>query len=70
MLKDYFSQYISEQERRLLAVEAALEIAKASVSAPTSYSGIKAQADLKNVAAEISNLADAIQEALEGDEEE
>lgn len=69
MLKDYFSQHTSEQERRLLAVEAALEIAKASVSASTSYSGIKSQADLKNVAAEISNLADAIQEALEGDEE-
>ncbi|WP_117125330.1 hypothetical protein [Klebsiella quasivariicola] len=70
MFKDYFSRMTTDQERRALAVQAALEVAKASVSAPSAYTGIKTQVDLQNVAAEISDLADAIQEALEGEEEE
>ncbi len=53
-----------------MAVEAALEIAKASVSAPSSYNGIKTEFDLKKVASEINALADAIQDALETDDDE
>lgn len=47
MLKDYFAKLTTDQERRVMAVEAALEIAKASVSAPSSYTGIKTEFDLK-----------------------
>lgn len=71
MLEEYFGLNITEeQNKRLLAVQAALEIAKASVGAATDYAGIKSQADLKNVASEISDLADAIQDALEEDDTE
>lgn len=71
MLDDYFGFNVTEdQKRRLLAVQAALEVAKASVGSATTYSGIKSQGDLKNVASEIGNLADAIQDALEEDETE
>lgn len=64
MLKDYFSPHTSDKERRLIAVQAALEVAKASVSATSAYAGSKTKADLKNVAAEINELADSIQAAL------
>ncbi|EHG2952152.1 hypothetical protein J1J25_001230 [Salmonella enterica subsp. diarizonae serovar 53:r:z35] len=70
MLKDYFARLTTDQERRVMAVEAALEIAKASVSAPSSYTGIKTDFDLKKVASEINALADAIQDALETDDDE
>ena len=56
-----------ENRKRLLAVQAALEISKASVSASTANAGIRSQMDLRNVAQEVSTLADAIQDALEGD---
>jgi hypothetical protein len=49
----------------LLAVQAALEISKASVSASTANSGIRSQMDLRNVSQEVAALADAIQDALE-----
>ncbi|MCS2148127.1 MULTISPECIES: hypothetical protein [Scandinavium] len=58
----------SENRKRLLAVQAALEISKASVSASTANSGIRSQMDLRNVAQEVASLADAIQDALEGAE--
>ncbi|EAO8631476.1 hypothetical protein CVF48_20830 [Salmonella enterica] len=70
MLKDYFARLTTDQERRVMAVEAALEIAKASVSAPSSYTDIKTELDLKKVASEINALADAIQDALETDDDE
>jgi hypothetical protein len=56
-----------ENRKRLLAVQAALEISKASVAASTANAGIRSQMDLRNVAQEVSTLADAIQDALEGD---
>ncbi|MRS15807.1 hypothetical protein GJV06_13005 [Enterobacteriaceae bacterium RIT691] len=54
-----------ENRKRLLAVQAALEISKASVSASTANAGIRSQMDLRNVAQEVASLADAIQDALE-----
>lgn len=48
---------------------AALAVAKESVSASTSANGSKAAWDLQAVANEIANLADAIQDALESDNE-
>ncbi|MFJ5339893.1 hypothetical protein ACIPSD_12330 [Pectobacterium sp. CHL-2024] len=66
MLESYFgnSGVLAAQRQRLLAVQAALEIAKASVGATTSLTGIKTETDLKTVAKEISALADAIQNSL------
>jgi len=70
MFKDYFSPTTTDQERRVLAVQAALEVAKASVSAPSAYaSGSKTKADLKNVSQEINELADAIQAAMKTEEQ-
>lgn len=54
-----------ENKKRLLAVQAALEIAKAAVSSSTANSGIRSQMDLRNVSQEVATLADAIQDALE-----
>ena len=74
MLENYFSQVAKDQaeairlNQRLLAVQAALEIAKASVSSSTAISGIKSDFDLDNVTKKIGALADAIQGALELDE--
>lgn len=74
MLENYFSQVAKDQaeaiklNQRLLAVQAALEIAKASVSSSTAISGIKSNFDLDNVTKKIGALADAIQGALELDE--
>jgi hypothetical protein len=66
MLEAYFGTAATdEQKKRLLAVQAALEISKASVSASTANSGIRSQMDLRNVSQEVSSLADAIQDALE-----
>ena len=58
-----------EKHKRLLAVQAALEISKVAVSSSTANSGIRSQMDLRNVAQEVASLADAIQDALEGYEE-
>lgn len=74
MLENYFALVAKDQEeatrqnQRLLAVQAALEIAKASVSASTAVSGSKAGYDLDNVTKKIEALADAIQDALESDD--
>jgi len=66
MLEHYFGNGATEEERkRLLAVQAALEISKAAVSSSTANSGIRSQMDLRNVAQEVASLADAIQDALE-----
>ncbi len=66
MLEEYFgASATDEQKKRLLAVQAALEISKASVSASTANSGIRSQMDLRNVSQEVAALADAIQDALE-----
>ncbi|MFK3703807.1 hypothetical protein EDF73_111140 [Raoultella sp. BIGb0138] len=76
MLEKYFDfdddsgEDAVERHKRLLAVQAALEISKAAVSSSTANSGIRSQMDLRNVAQEVSSLADAIQDALEGREED
>lgn len=71
MVNDYFSLppagMTQEQHKRTVA--AALAVAKESVSASTSANGSKAAWDLQAVANEIANLADAIQDALESDNE-
>ncbi|HAY4648628.1 hypothetical protein VC838_22110 [Citrobacter freundii] len=54
-----------EEHQRLLAVKAALEIAKASVSANTADSNdTKAKWDLAHITGGINDLADAIQDSL------
>ena len=68
MLEEYFGIGATKEEKqRLLAVQAALEISKAAVSASTANSGIRTQMDLRNVSQEVASLADAIQDALEMD---
>ncbi|TYL43899.1 hypothetical protein [Dickeya sp. ws52] len=70
MLETYFDSAAKTPEeaielnQRLLAVQAALEIAKASASAPTAYAGVRTGVDLREIAAGINSLADAIQSAL------
>ncbi|HBU6104892.1 hypothetical protein ACSJL2_003794 [Serratia sarumanii] len=68
MLEQYFGPDLRStpsQKQRLLAVQAALEIAKASAAAPTAKThSDKVADDLKYAAAEIEKLADAIQSAL------
>jgi len=69
MLEDYFSKNVpigvtQEQKQRLLAVQAALEIAKASVSGGDASASAKTDSELKYVAALVSPLADSIQESL------
>ncbi|NBM98624.1 MULTISPECIES: hypothetical protein [Proteus] len=51
--------------KRLLAVQAALEIAKASAASGSATTGAKMAGDLGWAKQEVSKLADAIQEALE-----
>ncbi|MET3068803.1 hypothetical protein [Atlantibacter hermannii] len=53
-----------EQRQRLSVVQAALEIAKASVGSTGAGTQSKVSADLKAVANEVSDLADAIQAAI------
>lgn len=67
MLENYYGiDYTDNEKKRLLAVQAAIEIAVASVSANTADSNnSKTLWDLKHVAQEISALADSIQAALE-----
>lgn len=68
MLEKYFGsdlQSSPEQKKRLLAVQAALEIAKSSASSSTAANRVdKVEYDLKSTAAEVEALADAIQTAL------
>lgn len=66
MLDGYFNSTDSrESKRRLLAVQAALEIAKASAGAAGANARTdKVEEDLRNVTKELKNLADAIQEVL------
>lgn len=65
MLEGYFGNNAHEKEfQRLLAVAAALEIAKSAVGAGNGISGARTEYDLQSVAKEIGPLADAIQEAL------
>ena len=63
MLEGYTIKTTEDRER-FLAVQAALEIAKASVGSVGASTQSRVAADLKAVANEISGLADAIQAAL------
>ncbi len=65
MLDGYFGNGPTTEERqRLLAVQAALEIAKACVSSATAISGVKSGYDLEHVSKKVNDLADSIQAAL------
>ncbi len=55
----------SDEQKRVAVVEAALEIAKASVGNANAATYSRTDDDLKHVANEISNLADAIEKALQ-----
>lgn len=64
MLENYLKTD-SPEGKRLIAAQAALEIIKASVSAPTGYDGKeKLDRDIKHTAANLSALTDAIQATL------
>jgi len=68
MLDNYFGTQGSttEHKQRLLAVQAALEIIKASVSSSSGQAkDLKLRYDIDNSVAGIEPLADAIQKALE-----
>lgn len=70
MIEKYFSYDgvgpTDEQWKRLIAVQAALEIAKESAGAPTAYDrSNKVENDLDFAAKNIEALADAIQTALD-----
>lgn len=72
MLKDYFlndkltSEEYVERYKRLIAVQAAYELAKASASSAGGDAGAhKLKFDLEHATVNITKLADAIQEALE-----
>ena len=70
MLEGYFDGTSKSEDeaqkklQRLLAVQAALEIAKATVSSSTSTTAIRSGYDLDNVTVKVEALADAIQKAL------
>ncbi|WHU82995.1 hypothetical protein A7P61_17125 [Pantoea agglomerans pv. betae] len=72
MLKEYFEYEGYDKDarhRRLIAVQAAMEIVKASVSATSaSSSSSRVQNCLDGAAESIDRLADAIQAAIEKDE--
>ncbi|EML6378061.1 hypothetical protein [Klebsiella oxytoca] len=63
MLEGYTIKTVEDRER-VLAVQAALEIAKASVGSVGASTQSRVAADLKAVASEINDLADAIQAAI------
>ena len=70
MLHTYFNstdgRVSDEQHKRIIALTAALDFAKASASASTHLQrGDKVEGDLKYAAAEIGLLADAIQNYLD-----
>lgn len=67
MLEKYYEYENTDHDakhKRQVAVGAALEVAKASVSAASAATGPKSAADLLNVTRQVSDLADAIQTAL------
>lgn len=65
MLENYLNTE-NKETRRLIAVRAALEIIKESVSASTGYDGKeKLERDIKHASENLSTLVDAIQAALE-----
>ncbi|WP_133623014.1 hypothetical protein [Erwinia sp. LJJL01] len=65
MLDNYFTPSEGiEKKQRLLAVQAALEIAKTSVGSCEGSTFSRVDDDLKHVAKVLSDLADAIQDAL------
>lgn len=67
MLENYYKSgpiKTDDETKRLIAVQAALEIAKASVGSSDGADACKTDLELKYVAEQISGLADAIQEAL------
>ncbi|MFZ1875098.1 hypothetical protein [Serratia sp. D1N4] len=66
MLENYFGSGLvptEEQKRRLLAVQAALELLKATLSDTNDGNGVEYQ--LKTAEKYIGSLADAIQTAVE-----
>ena len=66
MLENYFGSRITpteEQKRRLLAVQAALELLKATLSDTNDGNGVEYQ--LKTAEKYVGTLADAIQAAVE-----
>ncbi|EOI3469031.1 hypothetical protein ACMSWU_002135 [Cronobacter turicensis] len=71
MLEGYYDldgakgENVATQRKRLLAVQAALEIAKASVGSSDNATGARVGEDMKAAAAEIENLADVIQRVLD-----
>lgn len=70
MLQGYYNstdgRVSDENHKRILAMNAALEIAKASASASTALArGDKVECDLKSAAEEIATLASAIQSFMD-----
>ncbi|MDO2449610.1 hypothetical protein [Enterobacter vonholyi] len=70
MLQGYYNstdgRVSDEYHKRILAMNAALEIAKASAAASTALPrGDKVECDLQNAAKEIANLATAIQSFMD-----
>jgi len=67
MLEGYFNAADgAEKQKRLLAVQAALEIIQASVASTNAYAGRdKLSKDIDFTKDKVSELADAIQAALE-----
>ena len=68
MLENYYADGMlstDEKTKRLIVVQAALEIAKASASSSAGSGGAMLN-DLISVKEQISGLADAIQAALKG----
>ncbi|EKN3568588.1 TPA: hypothetical protein U5E25_002103 [Yersinia enterocolitica] len=67
MLENYFGiDYTDEQKKRILAVQAALEVIIASAGSTGAYTtNKKVQYDTEHASQQVGNLADAIQAALE-----
>ncbi|AUT97510.1 hypothetical protein MC47_020385 [Citrobacter freundii] len=70
MLQGYYNstdgRVSDENHKRIVSMNAALEIAKASASASISHTGVsKVEWDLKNTAAEVANLAKAIRDFMD-----
>ncbi|WP_455871895.1 hypothetical protein [Serratia proteamaculans] len=72
MLQGYFkstdSRVSDEQHKRIIAMNAALEIAKASAGAQSAYNrSDKVEYDLKYAAQEVATLAEAIQAYMDAE---
>lgn len=71
MLDGYFDydnlngEALAKRRKRLLAVQAALEIAKASAASSDNSEHSRVDDDMKEAAKYVSSLADAIQAALD-----